>query len=165
MGKNPKYTFALVLLAVSLVLNGYLYHENYQQSEKIIRLKQQTSDYSRKLETEKETYDLRNILDISARRFLKAMIDRDLETLKKYTAKYIQVDNMELVISIPQSKDQITYPYPAQISELRQRDYYFEQNTFTSGYEATDSNGSWLFIITFVKEGQDWKVQDVSNDI
>lgn len=176
MKKISRYFLVFGVLTISIAVNCYMYYYVYKQSVNIFFLEKENhklsilnNQYANKLRIDKEVYELRNILDIDARRFINAMVNKDLETIKKYTAGNIRVYDNELVITLPQFRDKYTYQYPARVGELRQRHYSLDENKrFITGYEASDeskTNSIWIIELTFIREGKDWKIQMVGNDI
>jgi hypothetical protein len=78
------------------------------------------------------------------------------------------VSTKELNIALPQVANIVAYIFPSKVGELKKRYLYLNPNTknYIIGYEIhSPGETTWVIVLTFSKEGSDWKVFNVENDI
>lgn len=154
---------SLLVTSYFYFLNERLQKELYSVQKENLNLKATLTNKSKEYQGQ---YETRNILDIDSRKLLKALVSHDVSSIKGYVAKNVEVTSKELIISLPEFSQPITYPYPSSLGELRQREYHFvRQNKFVTGYETVNDLGTKVIILTYIKEGQSWKLQNIENDI
>jgi len=159
--KNRKtYFWFIIILLFFLFTNAYTLYLNYYQAQNILKLQKENSELSI-VKSEYSNKIFQNELDIIAKAFIKAMIDKDDNTIKKYVAKNIEV-NKNLQIKLLNNSI-INYSYPSEINTLKQS--FFDQNEFRIGYEYYNNKNTINFIIiSFIREQNQWKIQNVEND-
>jgi hypothetical protein len=104
-------------------------------------------------------------IDISSKQFIRAIINRDKDTLKQYVAKNINVSDDGLQIIMKKLNNMNVYHLPSIINEFKYRYRHVNADIFTIGYECTDSKDTWIMVLDFVNEDGTWKIQNIQNDI
>jgi len=102
-------------------------------------------------------------IDTRSREFIKAMINKDKNTLKQYLAKNISINSNEFeIVTI---NGVTAYPFLSNINDFKYRYRSVNGNIFTVGYELLDNKGSWVIVLDYINEDGIWKLQNIMNDI
>lgn len=150
-----------MIIMLLILTNTYTLYFNYYQAQNVLQLRKENAELNIII-SEYPNKILQSELDIIAKGFIKAMIDGDDNTIKRYVAKNIEVNkNLQIKSS---NGSIINYFYPSEINTPLKKSFY-DQNEFRIGYEYYNSKNTIQFIIiSFIKEQDQWKIKNVEND-
>ena len=114
----------------------------------------------------KTEYELRNGLDLKARKIYDAMEEKDLDTLQKAVTSSAEVLEDRMVFNSDNMENVYDFSYSSEVPfVLRQRYYELspDKRTFVTGYEIIIKGAEQIPVITmiFTYENGKWKLSNL----
>lgn len=126
-------------------------------------------EYENEIRMYIEAQELRNSMDILARKIIEALYNRDIDNLKTYLCDNATIDRKRIIFKFDNYQNEVEYlSGEVQLEKLRQRFYFMgKDEKYITGYEIINPEFENVSImeLTFVNKNGEWKLFDVGNDI
>ncbi|MFZ7102383.1 MAG: hypothetical protein ACOWWO_06970 [Peptococcaceae bacterium] len=172
----------LIIIAAVLVFGGCSGEtaadqelEPEELKSRVKELEQIVAEKDARIKRYEKEYELRNVLDIAARKLLSALNSgRFGETEKELLNDSIVIKKDRLEISFENHGNEIPFfQNKLDFEKVRQRFYHLdEQGRFVTGYEAIDisddpielDSGRRVLVFTFIEKPSGWKLAFIGID-
>ncbi|MBO8165228.1 MAG: hypothetical protein H0Z34_16210 [Brevibacillus sp.] len=131
-------------------------------------LKRQVDILTKQVDRLNQEKEIRNLVDLQARKVIAAMLAKDSAAITELVTKDVEVGEEKLIFDYPHGTEKkIDYPFLERAKDVRQRWYEWQQDgRFVTGMEIYgDDSLLAVLVMTFVREGEEWKLESIVNDI